>query len=143
MIFWENKNILKNLYIQCVKPVCENYSLTMMEFTIIMFVANNPRFDTATDITEILQLTKSHVSASLKSLEEKQLISRFTQPGNKKVVHIKLQSETRQIVTEGRAAQEQCGKILLSGFSTEDMELLQQKLERIYQNARDHMKLSD
>ena len=66
MNFWEDQKIVTSFYSQCVKPVCEKYGLTRMEFDILMFLSNNPEYNTASDIVRIRLLTKSHVSISLK-----------------------------------------------------------------------------
>ena len=39
-----------------------------MEFNILLFLANNPEFDTAARITKKRAFTKSHVSMSVRSL---------------------------------------------------------------------------
>ena len=39
---------VEELYENMVSPVCEKYELTYMEFTVLMFLANNPQYDTAT-----------------------------------------------------------------------------------------------
>ena len=69
MVFWENQKVVLAYYAQCVKPVCEAHGLTRMEFDILLFLANNPAYDTAADIVRIRMLTKSHVSGALKRLE--------------------------------------------------------------------------
>ena len=33
----------ESLYTATVSPVCEKYGLTYMEFTVLMFLANNPQ----------------------------------------------------------------------------------------------------
>ena len=62
MQFWEHQKIFFSFYRTCTKEVCQNYDLTQMEFDILMFLANNPQFDTAAEIVRIRKLTKSHVS---------------------------------------------------------------------------------
>ena len=52
---------VEELYENMVSPVCEKYELTYMEFTVLMFLANNPQYDTATQIVRYRHLAKSHV----------------------------------------------------------------------------------
>ena len=40
----------EKLYTSTVAPVCEAHELTYMEFTILLFLANNPQFDTASHV---------------------------------------------------------------------------------------------
>ena len=47
MIFWERQKSLTAFYEACTKPVRDAYDLTQMQFNILMFLHNNPQFDTA------------------------------------------------------------------------------------------------
>ena len=69
MIFWERQKSLTAFYEACTKPVRDTYDLTQMQFNILMFLHNNPQFDTAGDLVKTRHLTKSHVSTALKELE--------------------------------------------------------------------------
>ena len=61
----------QNLYERTVMPVCRAFGLTYMEFTVLMFLVNNPQYDTAAQIVKIRRLAKSHVSISVKGLQER------------------------------------------------------------------------
>ena len=74
--YWEGLPLLKRLYQEKLEPVCSEYSLTRMEMNILLFLANNPAYDTATDIVEVRHLTKSHVSASVKTLQARGYLQR-------------------------------------------------------------------
>ena len=50
MEFWEGVGLMRKLYQQSVEPVCTRFSLTRMELDVLLFLANNPDFDTARDI---------------------------------------------------------------------------------------------
>ena len=47
---WDLRSLTKRLYGQRIQPVCEAYGLTRMERDSLLFLANNPAFDTARDI---------------------------------------------------------------------------------------------
>ena len=40
----------RDIYTRLIDPVCKKYGLTQMEFNILLFLANNPEFDTAAKI---------------------------------------------------------------------------------------------
>lgn len=44
---------------------------------ILMFLHNNPQYNTAADIVKVRKSTKSHVSTSLKNLEGKEMVERI------------------------------------------------------------------
>lgn len=72
----EQQNAVKTLYSEFVSPVCAKYGLTRIELDILLFLANNTRYDTATDIVEVRFLAKSQVSAAIKNLEARGCLRR-------------------------------------------------------------------
>ncbi len=136
MPFWENQKVILAYYAQCVKPVCEAYGLTRIEFDILLFLANNPAYDTAADIVRIRMLTKSHVSGALKRLESNGYLCTAYHAGNRKTIHLSLTKKADAIIKEGKMMQERFGKQLFDGFSPEQLDMLKQLLQRMYQNAR-------
>ena len=47
---WDGLSLFKKIYDQSLEPVCKKYQLTRMELDILLFLANNPGYDTAKDI---------------------------------------------------------------------------------------------
>ena len=126
----------KNLYEQMVMPVCKAHGLTYMEFTILMFLANNPQRDTAAQIAKIRQLSKSHVSLSLKGLQAKGLVTGHYFPGNQKTLHLCLTEAAEPVVAQGAEAQKKFGDQLIRGFTPEEVKQLQSLVDRIHKNMR-------
>lgn len=139
MNFWEDQKIVTSFYSQCVKPVCEKYGLTRMEFDILMFLSNNPEYNSASDIVRIRLLTKSHVSISLKELETCGLVKTAFQNNNRKTMHISIQEKAAPVIADGKLAQQEFGKKLLHGFSSEEIELYGKLFQRTCENARKEM----
>ena len=89
MYFCDEHRGITRYYEILKSSVCEKYQLRQMEYDILMFLYNNPQHNTAADIVRYRKSTKSHVSMSLKVLEEKGLIERRIDKDNKKRVEIK------------------------------------------------------
>ena len=126
----------EKLYNFIISPVCEKYSLTFMEFTVLLFLARNPQYDTATEIVKYKHITKSHVSISLASLEEKGLIIKEYAATNHRTVHLKLTEKSKCIVSDGLNAQKRFTSILTEGFSDKETEELLSFIERIDKNVQ-------
>ena len=126
----------KNLYEQMVMPVCKAHGLTYMEFTVLMFLVNNPQYDTAAQISRIRQLSKSHISISLKGLQAKGMVTGHYFPGNQKTLHLRLTEAAEPVVTQGREAQKKFGDRLIRGFSPEEVRQLQSLIDRIHENMK-------
>ena len=136
MRFWENKKVLTSFYSQCVKPVCDRFQLTQMEFDILMFLTNNPEYDTASEIVRIRMLTKSHVSNALKQLENRGFIKTFFRGGNRKTQHISIQENASVLIEAGKNAQREFGRRLFFDFTEEEMKLFYELFQKTCKNAR-------
>lgn len=126
---------LRKLYGQLFQPLLEEHNLTQLEADILLFLANNPEYDTARDIVEKRRLAKSHVSAGIDSLAGRGLLERFRLEGNRKTIHLRLTEAALPIVEQGRAAQRRYGGLLLQNFSDEDREQLFRLLDRVAENV--------
>lgn len=89
---------------------------------ILLFLANNPCFDTATDIIEVRYLSKSQVSSSIKLLEQCGYLRKEYLKGNRKT------------------AQEKFISIMLDGFSQEEIDGMKQYNDRILCNINAYLK---
>ncbi len=120
-----------------MKPVCAKYGLTQMEFDIIMFLHHYPESDTAADIVKLRRFTKSHVSASVKTLTEKGLVTTRHTDGNRKFIRISLTDAVRRITEEGEEAQKDFGAAMLKGFTADEIVECVNMYERLCKNARE------
>lgn len=131
---WEHQNAFKALDSKYVSMVCQRYNMTRAELDILLFLANNPCYDTAAEIVEIRYLAKSQVSSSVKTLEQRGMLFREYAHGNRKTAHLKLCEKAMPIVREGQLAQEQCLAAILKGFSSSEIETLEDFSRRIQNN---------
>lgn len=137
---WDGLSLFKKIYDQSLEPVCKKYQLTLMELDILLFLANNPGYDTAKDIIERRRLTKSHVSMSLKDLERRDLVQKEYYPGNQKTAHLKLSSASIQMVAEGQQAQKKFFQTVFRDFNPEDVSRMEDYFERMRKNMQNALK---
>ena len=105
-------------------------------FTVLMFLSNNPQYDTAAQIVKIRRLTKSHVSVSLKGLQERGFVKGFYLPGNQKTLHLLLTEQAGPVIAAGVAAQKAFGDKLIRGFTPEEVAQLQILTEKMHENMK-------
>ena len=98
MYFWDKHKTITSYYELLSGEVCDHYGLTQMEYDILMFLHNNPQHNTAAEIVKIRKSTKSHVSTSLKDLENKGLIRKIQSEDNKKHIEIVLLDKAELIM---------------------------------------------
>ena len=135
MHFWDQHKAITRYYEFLMSYVCEKYQLRQMEFDILMFLHNNPEFNTAADIVKARKSTKSHVSTSLQALEDRRLIERKVDDDNKRRVEIRLLSSADNIIADGKKAQKQFRDDVLAGMSIEEMKACKEIFDRICANA--------
>ena len=140
MYFWDKHKTITSYYELLSGKVCDKYELTQMEYDILMFLHNNPQNNTAAEIVKIRKSTKSHVSTSLKNLENKKLIERKQSEENKKHVEIFLLDKAELIVEEGINAQKQFAQNVLSGLTDEEKDMCIRVFDKICNNAEEHLR---
>ncbi|MGN1168182.1 MAG: MarR family winged helix-turn-helix transcriptional regulator [Lachnospiraceae bacterium] len=136
--FWTCQSHIKSLYSDCVEPVLKKYKLTRMELDVLMFLSNNPQFDTATDIIENRRLTKSHVSLAVDSIVKRGFLHKTHALGNRKTIHLSVLDCALPIVHDGKEAQKKFGSILFYNFSSEDRKQINRLFEQINTNLNQY-----
>ena len=132
--YFDNMLRGKKAYAHMIDPVCKRNGLTRNELDILLFLHNNPEFDRASDIVTKRGIAKSHVSMSVANLEKRGLISRKTDPDDRRTVHLILSSEAHEMAKEGRSAQEAYFCKLYEGMPAEEISQWQRVIDRINQN---------
>ncbi len=107
-----------------------------MELTILLFLANNPKYDTASQIVSKRHLSKSHVSTSVRTLEEKGLIAKELRNGNHRSEHLLICNASKEIVKKGKKTQKDFLKKISRGISESQKEEMHSALEIMNENVQ-------
>lgn len=140
MYFWDKHKTITSYYELLSGEVCDRYELTQMEYDILMFLHNNPQLNTAAEIVKIRKSTKSHVSTSLKKLENRGFVKRTQSEDNKKHIEIVLLDRAALIVEAGLNAQKQFAQDVLSGLTKEERHMCIKVFDKICNNAEEHLR---
>ena len=140
MYFWDKHKTITSYYELLSGEVCDRYGLTQMEYDILMFLHNNPQHNTAAEIVKIRKSTKSHVSTSLKDLENKGLIKKIQSEDNKKHIEIVLLDKAELIVEAGINAQKQFAQNVLSGLTEDEKHICINIFDKICCNAEESIR---
>lgn len=128
---WDSVALLRRSYARGLEPVCAQFRLTRMELDVLLFLANNPGRDTAAEMIRLRGFSKSHVSASVKSLTRRGYLTRVIQPGNHKLIHLRLLPPSDQAVQAGQQAQQRFFRFLFQDVTQEEAELLARTLNHM------------
>ena len=135
MHFWDEHKTITRYYEMKVSGVCEKYQLRQLEYDILMFIYNNPAYNTAADIVRIRKSTKSHVSTSLKVLEDRGFIERRIDKDNKKHVTIHLPQLANEVIEDGIWAQKEFAQDMFDGLSEKEIRSFMNVFQKVYDNA--------
>lgn len=140
MFFWDQHKTITSCYEMLTRKVCEKYQLTQMEYDILIFLHNNPQHNTAAEIVKIRKSTKSHVSSSLKNLENRGLVERIQSVDNKKHIEIVLLEKAVPIIEDGITVQKEFAKTLLQGLTDEEKRICIEVFNKVCENADEYLK---
>ena len=140
MYFLDKHKTITSYYELLSGEVCDRYGLTQMEYDILMFLHNNPQQNTAAEIVKIRKSTKSHVSTSLKKLENKGLVEKIQSENNKKHIEIVLLDKAKLIVEAGTNVQKQFAQTVLSGLTVEEKQMCIRIFDKICNNAEENLR---
>lgn len=127
-------------YSRVIEPICEKHGMTYAELTVLLFLANNPSLDTASDVVKCRNLAKSHVSVSVRSLEERGFLTKEYRGGNRRSAHLCLTEQAAEIIKDGRSAQESFRELLFEGVSEDERAVMDKILQKIDHNVEKYVK---
>jgi len=125
----------KKFYAHQFSPLLQDSGLSMREVDVLLFLANNPGYDTARDITEYRGLSKSQVSQAVDLLAAEGFLLRTPDAADRRIIHLSITEEGLPIAMQAQVIQASCGQQLLAGLTPEQGDLLHSILETVLNNA--------
>ncbi len=112
---------MKSLYDHLCIDVMQEYHLTRSELDILLFLHNNPEFDSAKDIVEKRGLIKSQASMGIEKLMQKGYLKTVQDQKDKRRYHLYLLTSSQPIIEAGLKAQKRFNDILFRGVSEAEL----------------------
>ena len=116
-------------------PLLERTGLAMREVHVLLFLANNPGYDTARDVTLYRGMSKSQVSQAVELLCAEGLLRRTPDEADRRMVHLSITQAGRPLARECQQIQERCGARLLDGLTPQQVTQLRELLETVLDNG--------
>lgn len=116
-------------------PMLERTGLTMREIHVLLFLANNPGYDTARDVAEYRGLVKSQVSQAVDLLAARGILRRTPDTADRRVVRLAITEAGAPLAREAQAIQASCGRRLLANLPPEDEAQFRRLLETVLENG--------
>ena len=115
------------------------YNLTATQFIVLEYlVENEGESIIQKDICELLEIKHTTVVGIIKRLEEKGLITRTK---NKQSKIINISQKGRELYNSLSGRRYDVENILLDGFTQEEIQDMEEKLNKMYLNIREYLKV--
>ena len=122
-------------YTRRFAPLSEESGLSSRELQVLLFLANNPSYDTARDITVLRGISKSQVSQAVDLLCAEGLLERTPDASDRRIIHLSITEEGLPVTRQAQAIHDACLAQLLAGFTAEEALQLMTLVERVLDNA--------
>ena len=133
----------RKLYTLMLAPVGESYGLAQIEVHILLFLKNNPAFNTAKDMEKYRGLAKSNISNALERLRKRGLLWMEKDADNRRINRIYLHEEGHAIALALQKRQTEFFSILLKDIPEETLQIVHAFFQQTNQNAAVALKQLD
>ena len=119
------------LYESFCIPLCKKYQLNQSDLDMMLFLANNPSYNTARDVCEIRGMKKGIVSVTTERLVKQGYLTRENDSADRRIQRLYLTKHCQEIVTEGKQMQRHFLEAITSELTEEEMLLYQKISDKI------------
>ena len=136
----DNLYVNRELYSALFIPICAKYKITKTEVLVLLYLSMNSKHDTASHIVNKLKITKSHVSASVRDLEERGYLQGSYEGHNHRTIHLQLCENAAELISDVKKVQNEYLSVISRGFTEEEMNTFESYIKRINDNATGYLK---
>ncbi|MDO5147284.1 MAG: MarR family transcriptional regulator [Eubacteriales bacterium] len=120
-----------------LKEICQKYSLTLTEATVVNFLHNNPGKDTAADIVDLRMLQKGNVSQAVDSLVKKGLLQRKQDEEDRRRIHLFLTEDTKEMIESLDDLWRQFETEMMTGITEEERQIFHRVNGKMKENMQE------
>lgn len=136
------RTIMQSYNARC-KPLCQEIGMPQTAFDILMFLANNPEFDTARDIVECRYIKANLVSVNVESLVREGYLTREKSPGDRRKIRLVCTEKAGPVVERGRQLQSQFAEEMFKNVDERQKEDFFRVLHILESNMKEMQKGRD
>lgn len=136
----EYANKMIQVYEMKCKPICKELEISQTCFDIIMFLHNNPQYNTASDIVNIRGIKASLVSMNVEKLVNDGYLKREPINNDRRKTKLVITDKSNVIINKGSKIQEDFFGSLLDNISEENKNIFYDTIKQIRKNLNIMMK---
>lgn len=129
----------ERIYSKTIQQAAQKHGLSKTEADVLLFLYNNPEYDTARDIVEFRGIAKSYVSKTIELLIQKGFVLAQENEKDRRMIHLKLQDSRLDIVQELKHTQEALFALICRDISEQDREQLSLIFTKLSQNIKESL----
>lgn len=107
-------------YYRLCEPVLAEYGLPQVSFNILMFLAENPEYKTAQEISELRHIKKNLVSVHVEKLVSAGYLTRSPVDGDRRKVGLSCTEKAQPIIDAGIKLQQEFFDRITNGITDEE-----------------------
>lgn len=130
-------------YIHMFDDLLKEEKMTQTEIDVLAFLANNPEYKRAQDIVEIRRITKAQASIAVEKLVKKGLLSRETDPNNRRCHLLHVEKKADNIIQKVKQLQKSFDAKAYEGLSDQEIETYYHLLMKVYDNVKKRRLMGD
>lgn len=136
----EFANKLGLAYGRMCKPLCQKLGLPQTAFDILMFLANNPAYKTASDIVEVRHIKANLVSVNVDRLVQEGLLERCAVPEDRRKTGLVCTEKAKPFIAQGKALQQQFFRRMLEGIGEAQLQAFNDTIGQMGANLDEMLK---
>lgn len=113
-------------YEKVCHPLCQELGMAQTAFDILMFLANNPQYQTARDIVSVRRLKANLVSFHVEKLVQEGFLIRNNVQGDRRKIALVCTGKAQPVIERGRKVQKLFQEKMTQGISREMLETMRQ-----------------
>ncbi len=113
------------------RQIISSYKLSPNEIDVLVFLDLQDKYDTASDIVEVFEISKSLVCRSVDSLIKRNYIDTIKDEKDKRITHLKLRDEAKPIVDTLKSNRQKIIKDLTKDISDDDIKIFNSVLDKM------------
>lgn len=123
-------------YDRCMAAEAERAGLTKPEADVLLFLSNNPQYNTARDVARYRGFSKTYVSRALEQLMARGLVAAETSEADRRLQYLHPTARSAIMVRALRRAQAEFFSRLCEGVTAEEATVLHRLFTRMEDNLR-------
>lgn len=122
---------IDTVYQRFCQNIIKEWDLNPTSFQVILFLANNPDYNTARDVCRMRGIKTGIVSVAVEQLIQMGYLERRTDPNDRRIQRLYVTGSAQELVRRGREVQQEFAREVSGALTPEEFERYMSLTEKI------------